>query len=45
MKKNRVSIILFVFACLLFTSVVSADEGDVGRPHDKNNEAELQEIE
>ena len=45
MRKKSAWFISFIFACLILTPVVSADEGDIGRPHDKNDDIEQQELE
>jgi len=45
MEKKSAGFLSFIFACLILAPIVSADEGDIGRPHDKNNEVEQQELE
>lgn len=38
MKKKSTWFISFVLACLILTPIVSADEGDVGKPHNNSNQ-------
>jgi len=45
MAKKSAGFLSFIFACLILVPIVSADEGDIGRPHGQNNDVEQQELE
>lgn len=45
MLKKSAGFLSFIIACLFLVPIVSADEGDIGRPHAKYNEVEQQELE